>query len=404
MDRVSGNFNAGESDPKAANVSGGVATWNLGTLGPKECKTITVNGTSPDEGVVTTCCWATYTPVICQDIHVVKPSLELTKTAPAEVMICDPIPVSIVVKNTGTFPLTGVQVNDTLPSGESADGKTSLMFDAGTLAPGDSKEFKYNAVASTGGKLENTVKATTAEGVTVNASATTTVHQPVLAITCKGTDQQYMGRKFDVSYTVSSTGDSPVPNTVLEVALPANATVVDAGNGQAANGKLTWNLGTVDANAPQTVTATFNSTDGGSFDFAGTAKGTCATAVSTTCTTKVIGIPALLLQKADDPDPVAIGETTTYTVKVTNQGSADAKNVQVVVTVDNQLVPVSTTDGTISGQSVTMPLIPDLLPKQEVTYKVVAKGVTPGDARTKFVLTSDSLSSPVNSEESTHVY
>lgn len=404
-DRVSSDFAPTDSDPKAASMANGSASWNLGTLGPKESKTITVSGSSPDEGIVTTCGSATYSPIACQDIHVVKANITLAKVEPADELICDPIPVTLTVKNTGSSALTGVQIADTLPAGLTSDGKSSLTFDIGNLAPGESKEVKYNAAASATGKLVNTAKVTSAQGVNAEASATTTVHQPVLAITCKADDQQYMGRKFNVAYTVSNTGDAPAAGSVLEVTVPAGLTVASVSAGGAVSGnKITWNLGSVDASAPQTVSAAFSSENAGTFAFAGTVKGACAAAVSTSCESKVVGVAAILLEKADDPDPVAIGDTTTYTVKVTNQGSADDSNVKVVVTIAPELVPVSSSEGSIDGQTVTFPTVPQLAAKAVVTYKIVAKGVKAGDGHTKFTLSSAILSSPISAEESTTVY
>ncbi len=404
-DRVGSNFTATDSEPKATSSTGGNATWNLGTLGAKECKTIVVKGSSAEEGVVTTCGYATYNPVACQDIHVVKANIELTKSEPADELICDPIPVTITVKNTGTSKLTGVKIADALPAGMTSDSKSELAFDAGTLAPGESKEFKYNANASATGKLVNTAKATSDQGVGAEASASTTVHQPVLAVTCKAPDQQFMGRKFEVCYTVSNTGDAPAAGTKLEVVIPAGLTVVSTtANGSVSGSKVSWDLGAVDAANPQNVCVTLSGAAGGSFDFAATAKGTCAAVASTSCSTKVVGIPAILLEKADDPDPVAVGDTTTYTVKVTNQGTADDHNVQIVVEIAPELAPVSTSEGSISGNTVTMPLVGTLAPKASVTYKIVAKGVNVGDGHTLFKLTSDVLKSQITAEESTHVY
>jgi uncharacterized repeat protein (TIGR01451 family) len=404
-DRVGSNFTATDSEPKATSSTGGNAVWNIGTLGPKESKTIVVKGSSAEEGVVTTCGYATYNPVACQDIRIVKANIELTKTEPADELICNPIPVTITVKNTGTSKLTGVKIADSLPAGLTSDSKSELTFDAGTLAPGESKEFKYNASASTTGKLVNTARATSDQGVSAEASAATTVHQPVLAIECKATEQQFLGRKFDVSYTVSNTGDAPAAGTKVEVSLPAGLNVVSTtGNGAVSGGKVIWDLGAVDAANPQTVSVTLTGSTGGSFDFAATAKGACAAAVSTSCSTKIVGVAAILLEKADDPDPVAIGDTTTYTVKVTNQGFADDHNIQVVVEIAPELAPVSSSEGSISGNTVTFPLVPTLAPKASVTYKIVAKGVNVGDGHTLFKLTSDVLKSQITAEESTHVY
>lgn len=406
-DRVTGAFTPADANPQATSINKNIATWNLGTLGAKESKTITINGSMTDEGTLITCGWATYMPVVCQEIHAVKAGIELTKTEPADDLICDSIPVTLTVKNSGSSQLTGVQVVDTLPDGMTSDSKSSLTFDAGNLAPGESREFKYNATATSTGKFVNNAKATAAEGVSAEASATTTVHQPVLAITCAAQDQQYMGRKFNVAYTVSNTGDAPAAGSTLTVPVPSGLTVDSVGNnGQVQNGTITWNLGTVDANAPQKVNVTFVGANAGNYQFAGTVKGTCAAAASTSCQTKVIGISAMLLEKADNPDPVAIGDTTTYTVKVTNQGSADDSNVAISIVVDGELVPVSSDNpnAVISGQTVTFPVIPTLSAKQVVTYTVVAKGVKAGMAVTKFSLSSTMLTSPITAEESTTVY
>ena len=69
------------------------------------------------------------------------------------------------------------------------------------------------------------------------------------------------------------------------------------------------------------------------------------------------------------------------------------------------MAPVSATgDGAIAGQVVTFPIVPRLASKDAVTYKVVAKGVKPGDGHTVFTLTADLLVTPLLAEESTHVY
>jgi uncharacterized repeat protein (TIGR01451 family) len=405
-DRVTSNFSPGQADPPPSDTREGVATWQLGTLGAKESKTIHVKGSSPDEGSVTTCGWATYSPLLCEDIRVVKANIQLTKTAPADALICDPIPMTLVVKNSGSSGLTDVKVADTLPDGLLSDGKSSLGFDAGNLAPGESREFKFNAMASKTGQFVNAAKATTTQGISAEASATTTVHEPVLGIVCKTPEERFMGRPFDTCFTVSNTGDAPAAGTVVQAPVPSGLTFKSAtAGGHVAGDSVMWDLGSLAAKGEQEVCATFVSVSAGTFQFRGAAKGTCAKEVSTTCQTRIVGVPAILLEKSDDPDPIGIGETTTYTVKITNQGTADDSNIRVVVIIAPELAPVSaTSDGAIDGQTVTFPAVPRLAPKDAVTYKVVAKGVKAGDGHTVFRLTSDMLTSPISAEESTHVY
>jgi uncharacterized repeat protein (TIGR01451 family) len=295
---------------------------------------------------------------------------------------------------------------DSLPDGLTSNGQGSMAFDVGNLGPGESKELKFNANASKAGKFNNAAKATTAQGISADATASTTVHQPVLAISCKAPDERFMGRPFDVCFTVSNTGDAPAAGAVAQVPIPAGLTFKSAtAGGRVAGNNVVWDLGSLAPKAPQDVCATFVSAAAGTFAFNGTAKGTCATEVSSTCQSRVVGVAAILLEKADDPDPIGIGETTTYTVKITNQGTADDSNVKMVVTIAPELVPVSATgNGTIDGQTVTFPVVPRLAPKDAVSYQIVAKGAKAGDGHTVFKLTSDVLTSAISAEESTHVY
>ena len=405
-DRVTSNFTSAESDPKPTEVKDGVATWQLGTLGPKETKTIHVKGSSAEEGAITTCGWATYSPLLCEDIRVVKANIQLTKTAPADVLICDPIPMTLVVKNNGSSGLTAVKVDDTLPEGLSSDGKTSLSFDAGNLAAGESKEFKFNATAARTGQFVNNAKATAAQGISAEASATTTVHQPVLTLACKAPEERFMGRPFDVCFTVANTGDAAAAGAAVQVPIPTGLTFRSAtAGGQASGSSVVWDLGSLDPKGTKELCVTFVGTAAGNFQFQAAARGTCAKEVASTCQTRLVGVAAILLEKADDPDPLGVGDTTTYTVKVTNQGFADDSNIHVVVTIAPELVPVSATgNGVIDGQTVTFPVVPRLAAKDAVSYQIVAKGVKVGDGHTVFRLNSDVLKSPISAEESTHVY
>ena len=106
----------------------------------------------------------------------------------------------------------------------------------------------------------------------------------------------------------------------------------------------------------------------------------------------------------DDPDPIQVGENVTYTIKVTNQGFADIHNIGMTAQFGDQIDPVSTPQGTVSGKTVSFPVIPLLSPKQVATYTIIGKGLTAGDHRTKAVLTCDELKSSVTKEESTTVY
>jgi uncharacterized repeat protein (TIGR01451 family) len=406
MDRVNGNFNPGDADPKPSIIRDGIATWQLGTLGARESKTVHVKGSAGQEGSITTCGWATYSPILCEEIRIVKADMRLMAIAPADALICETIPMTLSVKNTGSSTLTAVKVIAGLPEGLSSDRHNSVSFDAGILTPGQAREFKLNVTAAHTGKFLITAKSSTAQGLVTDASATTTVHQPILTIACKAPDERFAGRPFDVCYSIANKSDAISGGTTLEIPIPGGLSFKSASaGGRARAGSVVWDLGSVAPNSSKDFCATFVSANAGDITFNGTARSACAQSVTAVCQTRVVGVAAILLEKADDPDPIGIGETTTYTVKITNQGTADDTNVRTVITFPPELAPVSATGGgVIDAQAVTFPVVAHLAPKEVITYKVVAKGVKAGDGRTRFVLTSNILKTPVTAEESTHVY
>ena len=226
-----------------------------------------------------------------------------------------------------------------------------------------------------------------------------------LELACAVTDKIVAGRTVEICLSLRNSGNVTEPSATVSLPIPSDAIVTaTTDNGTVADNTVTWKIENLPANATKQVCTVIKTQKPGALSFNPAALGTGATAAASSCATEAVGIPAILLEKSDDPDPVAIGDTTTYTVKVTNQGTADDSNVQVSVAVAPELAPVSSAEGAIDGQTVTLPVIPKLAPKAAVTYKIVVKGVTAGDGHTKFTLSSDVLKSPIHAEESTTVY
>jgi uncharacterized repeat protein (TIGR01451 family) len=408
MDQVTSEFKPGDAEPKAESVSGNTAAWRFASLGPKETKVIKVRGTANAEGTIVTCGWATYSPILCEPIKVTKANLQLVKTAPAEVLVCDPIPMKLVVKNTGSSALTQVKVVDTLPDGLTSSGQKTVTFDAGTLTPGQSKEFALTANAARTGKYVNTAKATSAQGVEAQDTATTVVRKPVLTIACEAPDERFIGRPIDVCVKVANTGDAASAGSVVELPVPSGLTFQGAtAGGRLADNKVVWDVGSLAPNASKEVCATFTAATSGTMQFAPSARGQCADPVKSACQTRIAGIPAILLEVIDTDDPVEVGKTTTYVIEVTNQGSAPATNVRLVCDLEDSQEYVSGSgDSAVSaaGQRITMAPVASIAPKAKATWRVVVKATKVSNVRFKTSMTSDQLTRPVEETESTNQY
>lgn len=394
-DRVTDNFAKGDASPAATSVEGGVATWKIDHMAPGETKVIKVNGRASTEGTITTCGWASYMPILCEPIKVVKPAIELVKSMPAQVSQCDPIPVKLTVKNSGSSTLTMVKVTDTLPAGLTTDaGASSASFDAGTLAPGATKDFTFTAKATRTGSFTNPAKATCAQGVEADASAQVVVTKPVLTIACEAPDNALFGRPFDICYTVRNTGDAPAQNVVLSATLGGARFSKATEGGSASGANASWNLGTLAPGATKRVCVTLSG-DASSVNFSANAQAACAEQVSTTCKTLIRGVPGVLLEVVDSVDPIQVGETTVYTIRVTNQGAIPISNIRIDAKRDAARQETISAEGATAlertADGYRAAALSSLAPKAVAEWRVTVKATAAGNAVYTVTATADDL-------------
>ena len=404
------NFKYMSSNP-AAKSEEKKLIWNIDSLGPKANKQFSVSGmatyTAPLEH-----CTTVITPVIpaCASIAVIQPELKLTKTAPAEVLLCDLIPVRYVVTNAGTGSIQNVKVIENLPAGlRSTDGKSELVFDAGALGAGQSRQFTAELRATQTGTFVSSAIATSTTGLRVESSATSTsVGMPVLTISKVGPDNLYIGRPAAYEITITNTSNVIAKNAILEDTIPDGVAEVKATAGAKLSGsKLIWEFGTLEPNASKNVRVTYTPTKAGTLINSATASAYCAEAVTSTMKTSVTGIPALAMEVVDIEDPVRIGSNATYVIRVENQGSATATNIRVACLLENNVQYVSSagaTVGSLEGQTVRFYPLGSLAPKAQAAWRVVVEAVRPGDVRFKVVMNADQLGRPVEKTESTQIY
>jgi uncharacterized repeat protein (TIGR01451 family) len=407
-ENIPSNFKVTNTSPSATK-EGDVLVWKLGSFAPNQSKQITVTGMASNTQCVKTCAAATYVIPACANVKVVQPKLLLKKTAPSEVLLCDPIPVKFVVTNTGSGSAGNVEIEDTLPAGlKTADGQSTIMINAGTLAAGQSKEFSATLKASKTGEYDNKAVASSSGGLKAESETTTVVRQPVLTISKSAPETRYLGRSVTYEITVANKGDAPAKNLAVEDQLPAGVKFVSASDsGKAMGGKVQWNLGTLMPGRSHMVSVTVMPNEAGTLTNTVTANATCAEDVRASVKTVVAGISAVLLEVIDIEDPIEIGSQETYVITATNQGTSPDTNISIVCTLEDNEQYVSSsgaTRGMFSGNKVTFTPLGSLAPKAEATWRVVVKAVKAGDVRFKVTMNTDQLGRPVEETEATHLY
>ncbi|MFA5554561.1 MAG: hypothetical protein WCZ89_02580 [Phycisphaerae bacterium] len=399
-------FKSASPSPK---VMDGKLVWAMDSMAPKATQKITVTGMAKAAECMKYCATVTYVMPACTYVQVVQPQLRLVKTAPAEVLICDPIPVKMVVTNTGTGSAQNIKIEDMLPEGlMTADGKRSVVLDAGTLGAGQSKEFTMSLKASKTGRFVNSAVATSAGGLKSEASTTTVVRQPVLTIAKSAPERLYLGRAITYDITVGNKGDAAAANLIVEDVLPAGTKFVSATQGgQFSAGKVVWNLGNLASGDSRKLSVTVTSEQAGMFANSASAVATCADKVTASARTTIAGIPAILLEVIDVEDPIPVGSNETYVITVTNQGSATDTNVTIVCTLEEEMQYISSagpTTGQLRTNQVVFAPLPRLAPQEKATWRVVVKALKPGDVRFKVSMNSDQLERPVEETEATYFY
>lgn len=394
-----------KAEPQAT-VEGRKLTWRMDTLSKGQTSTIKLWLKAEKEGQLVNCATVHAIPHGCVATFVGKPAITIEKSGPATAKVGDSITYSVVVRNTGSALAKSVVVTDAVPEGLSAaNGQKSLAYDFGDLAPNEAKKVDVALKADKRGKVCNVATAKSSNAGEVKAEACTTIVQPGLAVVKTGTKEQFIGRNASYQIVVSNTGDTALTDVVVTDNADADLKITTASGADVKGGQAVWKIAQLNAGEKQTFNVAATSGAAGSRCNNVSVSTKEGLKESSQACTLWKGVAAILLETKDDPDPLQVGESTTYTIRVTNQGTADDTNVKVVAKFAKEIDPASaSTGGTISGKTVSFAPIARLAPKQSVTYTISAKAVSVGDHRLNVDLTSDILAEPVTHEESTHVY
>lgn len=390
-----------------AQVEGNKLVWAIGNMDRGQVIRAKVWYRADREGMLVNCATLSAIPRGCAGTMIGKPALSIEKSGPATARLGSDVTYTIVVRNTGTSDAEQVVVTDNIPEGLAAPGgERVLTFNIGTLAPGASRSIPVTLRTTKRGEVCNVASVRGAGIAELKDDACTVVVQPGLKVEKSGTKEQFVGRTATYQVVVSNTGDTDLRDVVVTDTAPAATRIVSASGATVSGNTATWRIANLAKGARQTFEVVLTSSTAGRHCNSVSAAAEGLREVAEACT-DWRGQAALLIEVVDDPDPISIGETTRYTIRVTNQGTADDTNIRIVARFGAEIDPTAAsgaTAGTVAGKNVTFAPVARLAPKQSVTWTITAKGLSAGDHRLKVDLTSDLLKTPVVEEESTHVY
>jgi uncharacterized repeat protein (TIGR01451 family) len=395
-------------------------TWNIGTLAAGESRTIMVAASGDVAGdyslpvIVTSAEGAEAAASV--DTTIVTPGLAVTKTASADsFLVGEEVTFTIEVTNEGNGPAFNAAVSDTLPAGLTVvssepeatvadDGSLNWTIDQ--LDAGASTTFTVTVTAAESGEHTNTVDVTVLDA-TVSAEASVTSTTPGISLEKTGGLRLFTGSERDYTITATNSGESDLTGVVITDTIPVGLSFVSAdSDGTHAAGVVTWNVGDLALGESVTVTVTMRGETAADDPYTNVASVTSTEGASDEATVDITVLAAAgaSLVILDSDDPIAVGEQTTYTVTVTNQGDERSlTNVGLTVVIPSQFTILSAVDGTIAGQRVDFDL-GEIGVGGEETVTITVQADIAGDVVASATLDYAEFGQQITDEEGTTIY
>ncbi len=409
-ERLPASLQALGAEPEMLTHEGGKLVWNLGTLASGEEAAITVRAKATEDGLSESFAIASYESALQGEVRVVSPNVSLTMSGPETVAPGEPFDLTFQLNNSGTGAARNVEVLAKLPEGlETLDGSREATLRVAELGAGQSRSMTLQAKATKPGGFAATAEASMPGGSKVSAQTAAIQSQETrLALSSKSSSKFFLGSPAKVEYTVTNIGQTTAEDVHLRQVIPAGLELVRSSvSAEQADGVATFALGDMASGESQVVTVHWMASETGELDLKATAQATKGSEASATSSVSVEGLAALAFSLEDLQDPVPVGESLTYHVKVHNQGTAAGGNIAVEITLDDGMELVRAagpTNGKAEGNKITFQALDSLEPDATATWRLVIKSRKVGDLRLKAAVTSDRLKTPVKVEESTQFY
>ncbi|MBN1851917.1 MAG: DUF11 domain-containing protein [Pirellulales bacterium] len=398
------------SSPQANQAANGQLVWDIGTIGPGEEQSIEVQLMPTEEGDIGSVATVSFASQASIRTRCTRPLLELRTTAGPQVMIGDEHVVSVEIHNPGSGDATGVMLLENIPEGVSHPSGPSLEYEIGTLQAGETRKLDLVLTAEQAGIVHNRLVAQGDANLHVESTLDFEVIAPDLRVSIDGPSRRYLEREATYVVAVDNPGTASAKDIELVTRLPKGMQFVKANNlGEydASSHTVHWSLAELPPNERGTVELVMLAVEAGEQRLQVETKAAQGLADQTEQPVVVEGLAAIMFEVVDVDDPIEVGGETSYEVRVVNQGSKTATNLQVVAILPPGMTATDA-NGPVQhqidqGQVIFAPLA-RLAPKADTTYRVDVQGIQPGDQRFRVQVTTSEVQQPITKEESTRVY
>jgi uncharacterized repeat protein (TIGR01451 family) len=407
--RIPAGMTVAASEPKAVQENN-VLMWELGTMMPKQERSLNVRLVADGRGTVGCQAWVTFTGASAMRVRVCEPKLAVRVTGPAKVMVGDGVTFLVSVTNPGDGPADQVKVHTTLSDGLEHPRGKNVEFPLGNLAAGETRSVQVICGTRAGGVQTCDALAEADGDLHAQDKAAVSVIMPRLDLEATGPKLRYLDRKAVYLLKVINPGDAPATNVSISDDIPPGFKFVaasDGGQHDFSTRKVTWYLGEVGPGQAKEVKLDVVAVNPGEFVHKVAATAARGLRRDVEVPTKIMGLSAILLEVVDTEDPIEVGAETSYEIRITNTGSATESNIKLVCTLPDKEQFKSATGPSKAheqGKQIIFEPLAKLVPRADAIYRVTVRGVAAGDVRFQAQITSTNLQEPVMEQEATRIY
>jgi len=393
-----------------AYLTGRLLSWRLGTLKPNEVRRISVRVVPQTAGEIGSIATVNFISKVAARTTVTAPKLSLSISAPKTIPLGQSVQFHFKITNNGSSEAREVFIRDIIPPELKHAAGPDLEYKIGTLPAGKTKDIRLTMKAVKSGDAVNRAVVTADGGLKVEATAAVRItDQTRLTVTRTGPRKRYVGQTALYTNRVTNRTDGAVIGIRLVESVPAGMDVIKttpAGRYDPQHRSVTWSIQRLDAGKSRDLKVTLRALKTGSQESAVAVIALDGSRANVRSLTSVKGLAALRIDVPPVSGPVDVGNPVALRIVAANRGSAPATNVQITVTLSEELV-VASVRGPVKSKSSAAKIqfepIESIAPGKEVVLDVILRSVKPGDARVSVKTRSDQMSRPLVREDAVQI-
>ncbi len=399
------------SQPSAEPDNNGLLVWDLGDIPPGNERVIQIQLTPESEGDIGSVASVTFAAVAGVRTLATEPKLALNHNVSSSVLLGDQFSVQLQITNNGSGIAEKVLLEADLPANVKCAAGSQIVAEIGNLAPGKSQTIDLPLQAIEPGQGQIALRVMSEDEMLVEQNIDFAVSAPELKVAIEGPTKRFIERQARFIMKVENVGSAPATNVDLVAQLPKGFRFNGTGQkGQydPARHAVLWSLEELPAGVTANVELDIVPVDMGSqaIHFQVTADLNAQAKAETTVA--VEGLSELSFAIDDDNDPVEVDGETTYTIKVTNNGTRADGQVQLAIDLPAGATLVGQPEGPVqadvNGGQITFAPLPAMKAKDSVQYQFTVRWSAEGLQVLRARITSQNRAVPVTKEEATEVY